>query len=58
MGVRGAGLEAEDEAESGVCEFGGVELGVEEPEGAELCAHAPTLPASNKTRSPLRIRLF
>jgi hypothetical protein len=61
--VRGAGLEAEDGAESGACEFGGAgsdgaELEGAEFEGGELCAHPATLPASNKTKSQLRIMLF
>lgn len=56
VGLCGAdGLEAGDEAESGVCEFDGAEL-----EGAEFCAHRATLLANNTTtiKSQLRIEII
>jgi hypothetical protein len=66
FGAGGAGLEAGDEELSGVCEFAGEELeGVESAggvagvlEGLEVCPQTPTLPASKKIKSQLRIRLF
>jgi len=54
LGVRGgAGLEVADDAVSGVCAFDGAEL-----EGAELCAHTPTLLTSKRTNNRLRMELF
>jgi hypothetical protein len=62
FGAGAAGCEApedEDEGdeEAGV-ELAGVELEGLELAGAELCAHTPTLPASHKAKSQLRIKYF
>ena len=52
FGGGGAGLDAAGDAESGVVELDA------ELEGLELCAHAPTLLTSNRTKKQLRIELF
>jgi hypothetical protein len=62
FGAGAAGCEAPEEEDEGDEEAGvelaGVELEGLELAGAELCAHTPTLPASHKAKSQLRIKYF
>jgi hypothetical protein len=67
FGAGAAGCEAPEEEDEGDEEAGvelagvelaGVELAGLELAGAELCAHTPTLPASHKAKSQLRIKYF